>query len=159
MRVGIGVDAHRFAVERPLVIGGLTLEYELGLAGHSDADVLCHAIGDALLGAAGLGDLGTWFPSEDKWEGVSSLVLLDEIRSAVAGAGWRVVNVDATVIAEAPKLAPHITDMTTNIARAIGVQPDIVSIKATTTDGMGFTGRGEGIASIAVASLERASDG
>lgn len=159
MRVGIGVDAHRFAVERPLVIGGLTLEYELGLAGHSDADVLCHAIGDALLGAAGLGDLGTWFPSEDKWEGVSSLVLLDEIRSAVAGAGWRVVNVDATVIAEAPKLAPHITDMTTNIARAIGVQPDIVSIKATTTDGMGFTGRGEGIASIAVASLERSSDG
>ncbi|MFP5351982.1 MAG: 2-C-methyl-D-erythritol 2,4-cyclodiphosphate synthase [Actinomycetota bacterium] len=159
MRVGIGVDAHRFAVERPLVIGGLTLEYELGLAGHSDADVLCHAIGDALLGAAGLGDLGTWFPSEDKWEGVSSLVLLDEIRSAVAGAGWRVVNVDATVIAEAPKLAPHITDMTTNIARAIGVQPDIVSIKATTTDGMGFTGRGEGIASLAVASLERASDG
>ena len=159
MRVGVGVDAHRFAVDRPLVIGGVTIEHELGLAGHSDADVLSHAIGDALLGAAGLGDLGTWFPSEDKWEGVSSLVLLREIESAVIGAGWQIVNVDATVVAEAPKLAPHVDEMKTNIAGAIDVQPDLVSVKATTTDGMGFTGRGEGIASIAVASLERPSGG
>lgn len=159
MRVGIGFDAHRFAVERPLIIGGLEIEHELGLAGHSDADVLSHAIGDALLGAAGLGDLGTWFPSEDKWEGVSSLLLLKEIQSAVAGAGWRIANVDATVIAEAPKLAPHVTDMIGNIAHSLDVEPNIVSVKATTTDGMGFTGRGEGIASIAVASLERSSGG
>lgn len=159
MRVGVGVDAHRFAVDRPLVIGGVTIEHELGLSGHSDADVLSHAIGDALLGAAGLGDLGTWFPSEDKWEGVSSLVLLEEIRSAVGGAGWQIVNVDATVVAEAPKLAPHITEMTGNLARALGVELDIVSVKATTTDGIGFAGRGEGIASIAVASIERPAAG
>ena len=157
MRVGVGVDAHRFAVDRPLVIGGVTIEHELGLSGHSDADVLSHAIGDALLGAAGLGDLGAWFPSEDKWEGVSSLVLLREIESAVSGAGWQIINVDATVVAEAPKLAPHVSEMKTNIAGALDVQPDLVSVKATSTDGMGFTGRGEGIASIAVASLSRPS--
>lgn len=159
MRVGVGIDAHRFAVERRLIIGGVTIEHEMGLAGHSDADVLSHAIGDALLGAAGLGDLGTWFPSEDKWEGVSSLVLLREIHSAVAGAGWRIENVDATVIAEAPKLASYVAEMRVNLARAIDVQLELVSIKATTTDGLGFTGRGEGIASIAVASLERTAVG
>lgn len=159
MRVGVGVDAHRFAVDRPLVIGGVTIEHELGLAGHSDADVLSHAIGDALLGAAGLGDLGTWFPSEDKWEGVSSLVLLGEIRSAIEGAGWQIFNVDATVIAEAPRLSPYVAEMRTKICGALGVAPELVSIKATTTDGMGFTGRGEGIASIAVASVEHPAAG
>lgn len=155
MRVGIGADAHRFAVDRALIVGGVTIEHEMGLAGHSDADVLSHAIGDALLGAAGLGDLGQWFPSRDEWRDVSSLSLLREIRSAVEGAGWAVVNLDATVIAEAPRLASYISEMRDNISGALGLTPEMVSVKATSTDGMGFTGRGEGMASIAVASLER----
>lgn len=157
MRAGVGIDAHRFAVDRPLIIGGVTIEHEMGLAGHSDADVLSHAVADALLGAAGLGDLGRWFPSEDKWKGVSSLVLLAEVRAALVEAGWRIVNVDATVVAEVPRLSPHVSEMTSNVAAALSVERAAVSVKATTTDGMGFTGRGEGIASIAVASIERAA--
>jgi len=157
MRSGVGFDAHRFAPDRPLVIGGVTIEHHLGLSGHSDADVLSHAVGDALLGAAGLGDLGEWFPSDEKWKGVSSLTLLEDIARALRQAGWRIGNVDATVMAEAPRLAPHARAMREKIAGALGIAADLVSVKATTTDGMGFTGRGEGMACIAIASLESGS--
>lgn len=156
MRAGLGFDAHRFVGGRPLVLGGVTLEYERGLEGHSDADVLSHAIGDALLGAASLGDLGGWFPSEEKWRGVSSVLLLERIAGAVREAGWSIAHVDATVIAEAPRLSGHVSQMTENLAAALGIDTERVSVKATTTDGMGFTGAGEGIACMAVASLERA---
>ncbi len=159
MRAGIGFDAHRFQEGRTLVIGGVTIEHERGLHGHSDADVLSHAISDALLGAASLGDLGERFPSEDKWRGVSSLFLLEEIARAVRGADWRIANVDATVIAQAPRLAGDIPQMRENIAAALEVEVQQVSVKATTTDRMGFTGAGEGMACVAVASLERADGG
>ncbi|MDP9068493.1 MAG: 2-C-methyl-D-erythritol 2,4-cyclodiphosphate synthase [Actinomycetota bacterium] len=154
MRVGLGVDSHAFAPGRDLVIGGVVIPHEAGLAGHSDADVLCHAIGDALLGAAGLGDLGAMFPASDEWRGASSLSLLEHIAAAVAEAGRRVVNVDSTVIAQAPRLSPHTLEMATNVASALGVEPRIVSVKATTTDGLGFAGRGEGVAAMAVALVE-----
>jgi 2-C-methyl-D-erythritol 2,4-cyclodiphosphate synthase len=153
-RVGIGFDAHAFDQSRPLVLGGVTIPGHAGLAGHSDADVVSHAIGDALLGAAGMGDIGAMFPADDKWAGASSLDLLVEIARAVVEAGWSVVNVDATVVAEAPRLAPHVEAMRSGIANALGLSSDAVSVKATTTDRMGFTGRGEGIAALAVASIE-----
>lgn len=156
MRVGVGFDAHRFAPGRPLVIGGVSIEHDQGLSGHSDADVLSHAIGDALLGAAALGDLGEHFPSDERWRDASSLALLEEIAKLVAGAGWSVSNVDATVVAEAPRLNAYVGEMKAKIAGALGVAVDLVSVKATTTDGMGFTGTGEGIACYAVASLQSA---
>ena len=159
MRSGVGFDAHRFAPDRSLVIGGVTIEHHLGLSGHSDADVLSHAVGDALLGAAGLGDLGSRFPAEEKWKGISSLVLLEDIAGEVRQNGWRIANVDATVVAEAPRLASHVTAMRAKVAGALGIEADLVSVKATTTDGMGFTGRGEGIACIAIASLEPSGPG
>lgn len=159
MRAGIGFDAHRFVADRPLVLGGVTLEHERGLAGHSDADVLSHAIGDALLGAASLGDLGGWFPSEEKWRDVSSLLLLESIAGAVGEAGWSIAHVDATVIAESPRLSEHVPQMREKVAVALGIDAKVVSVKATTTDGMGFTGAGEGMACMAVASLERADGG
>lgn len=155
MRAGIGFDAHRFAADRPLVIGGVTIEHDRGLDGHSDADVLSHAIGDALLGAASLGDLGQRFPSEEKWRGVSSLLLLEEIARVVREVDWSIANVDATVIAQAPRLGGYVAQMREKLAAALGIQIEQVSVKATTTDGMGFTGAGEGMACIAVASLER----
>lgn len=154
MRVGLGVDSHAFAPGRELVIGGVVIPHDAGLAGHSDADVLCHAIGDALLGAAGLGDLGGMFPASDEWRDASSVSLLEHIAAAVAEAGHRVVNVDSTVIAQAPRLSPHTRAMATNIASALGVEPRAVSVKATTTDGLGFAGRGEGVAAMAVALVE-----
>ena len=155
MRAGTGYDAHRLVAGRPLLLGGVTVPYEYGLAGHSDGDVVLHAIIDALLGAAALGDIGSHFPSEDpKYEGVSSLSLLTEVRDLLAASGWHVRNVDATIIAEQPRLAPYIDQMRLTIGKSLGLEPEEVSIKATTTDGLGFTGRGEGIAAHAVASIE-----
>lgn len=153
-RVGIGYDVHAFDAARPLVLGGVTIPGHAGLAGHSDADVVAHAVGDALLGAAGMGDIGEMFPSEEKWRDASSIGLLDEIRQSLSSQGWSIVNVDATVVAEAPRLAPHTVEMTNQIAVALGIGFERVSVKATTSDGLGFTGRGEGIAALAVAMIE-----
>lgn len=154
MRVGTGFDVHSFAAARPLIIGGVTIRERDGLAGHSDADVLCHAIGDALLGAAGLGDLGSMFPSTDEWRDASGERLLRSISSRLADQGWRLINVDSTVIAQAPRLAEHLVPMIHNISEALGVTPGSVSVKATTTDRLGFIGRGEGIAAMASALIE-----
>ncbi len=151
MRVGVGFDAHRLAPGRPLILGGVEIPHERGLEGHSDADVLTHAIADALLGAAGLGDLGAVFPSEDpRWLGASSLDLLATVAGMLAGEYLGIGNVDAVVIAQQPSLAPYRDRMRSGLASALGVQVAAVSVKATTTDGMGFTGRGEGIAATAV---------
>lgn len=148
IRVGTGYDVHAFTDERPLVVGGVTIPYPRGLSGHSDADVLSHALIDALLGAAILGDLGTKFPATERWRDASSLDMLAETGSLVAAAGWKVQNVDATIIAEAPKMSGYREDMRANLARALGIDEASVSVKATTTDGLGFTGRGEGIAAL-----------
>jgi len=154
-RAGIGYDIHRRAEGRPLVLGGVRFESPWGLAGHSDADVLCHAIGDALLGAAALGDLGDHFPPGDAaWKDASSLDLLARIAALLAGRGARIVNVDAMVVAEAPKLAPAREAMRAHIARALGIELAQVSVKATTNEGLGALGRGEGIAAWAVAMVE-----
>jgi 2-C-methyl-D-erythritol 2,4-cyclodiphosphate synthase len=156
MRVGFGYDIHRVAAGRPLVLGGVRFESEWGLEGHSDADVLLHAIGDALLGAAGLGDLGTHFPPGDtKWKDASSLDLLARIRVLLEGANATVANVDAMVVAEAPKLAPHRAEMCANIGRALAIPADRVSVKATTNEQLGALGRHEGLAAMAVALVER----
>jgi 2-C-methyl-D-erythritol 2,4-cyclodiphosphate synthase len=148
-QVGIGYDSHRFEAGRPLVLGGVRIEHERGLAGHSDADVLTHAVIDALLGAAGGGDIGTLFPDEDeRWRDADSIDLL---RTVVGTLGGRVVNIDATLVCEAPRLAPHRAEMERILAEATSAR---VSVKATTNEGMGWIGRGEGIACIAVASLD-----
>lgn len=154
MRVGLGFDAHAFADGRALVVGGVVIPHDRGLHGHSDADVLCHAVGDAVLGAAGLGDLGAMFPASDEWKGASSLSMLAAIARALEDAARRVLSVDTTVIAQAPRMAPHAGSMRRNIATALAMDERAVSVKATSTDGMGFTGRGEGIAAIAVALVE-----
>jgi 2-C-methyl-D-erythritol 2,4-cyclodiphosphate synthase len=154
IRVGVGVDAHAFVDGRPLVLGGVVIPHDRGLQGHSDADVVSHAVGDALLGAAGLGDIGALFPETDEWSDASSIDLLSKIVARLESNGWTVVNVDATVVARAPKLAPHRDEMSKRIANAINVEPGAVSVKATTTDGLGFTGRGEGVACMAVALIE-----
>ncbi len=151
----MGFDAHRFDETRPLVLGGVTIPDHAGLSGHSDADVLSHAVADALLGAAQLGDLGDHFPNDARWKDRSSLEILQETSRLVQAEGWTITSVDATVIAEAPQLAPYREQMRANVAKAIGVQQGGFSVKATTTDGMGFTGRGEGIASLVVAALFR----
>lgn len=156
IRVGIGCDAHAFDPDRRLVLGGLTIPDSPGLAGHSDADVLCHAIADALLGAACLGDLGDRFPDDERWRDASSVEILEQAGTAVGEAGWRVANVDATVVARAPRLSPYRREMALNIAAALHIEVGAVSVKATTTDGLGFTGRNEGIAAVAVAALHRA---
>jgi 2-C-methyl-D-erythritol 2,4-cyclodiphosphate synthase len=155
MRIGQGFDVHALVPGRRLVIGGVHVPYHLGLEGHSDADVLLHAICDALLGAAGLGDIGRHFPdSESRYAGADSRALLREVAKKVGARGLRVVNVDATVIAQAPRMAPHFEAMTGNIAADLGVAPGDVNLKATTSEGLGFTGRGEGIAAMAIALLE-----
>lgn len=155
MRVGIGYDVHRLVPERALILGGVRIEYELGLLGHSDADVLCHAVMDALLGAAGLPDIGRLFPDNDPaYAGADSLQLLAQVAERVRGAGFSVGNVDGVIVAQRPKLAPYIDQMRENIARALGVDSGAVGVKATTTEGLGFAGSGEGIASYAVALLE-----
>jgi 2-C-methyl-D-erythritol 2,4-cyclodiphosphate synthase len=154
IRIGNGFDVHRLVAGRKLIIGGVELPYERGLLGHSDADVLIHAVCDALLGAAGLGDIGTHFPDTDqRFKGVSSVMLLGEVRRLLAEKGFRVHNIDATIVAEKPKMAPHIPAMVANVAGAAGADPGAVNIKATTTEGLGFTGRGEGIAAYAVCTL------
>jgi 2-C-methyl-D-erythritol 2,4-cyclodiphosphate synthase len=156
VRVGLGYDAHRLVPGRPLVLGGVALPYHLGLLGHSDADVLTHAIGDALLGAAGAGDLGSHFPDTDPaYKDISSLVLLEKIVEIVRRRGLAPVNVDATVVAQAPRLAPHIPEMRAKLAQVLGLAPEDVNIKATTTEQMGFAGRGEGIAAYAVVLLAK----
>jgi 2-C-methyl-D-erythritol 2,4-cyclodiphosphate synthase len=157
MRVGIGVDAHAFAAGRRLILGGVEIAHEHGLQGHSDADVVCHAATDAILGAAGLEDIGHLFPPDDAaYEGASSLALLGEAWERVRGGGWELVNLDAVVILEAPRLAPHRDAMRAAVAGALGVEPARVTVRATTTDGLGFPGRGEGAACHAVALLRRA---
>ena len=152
VRMGIGYDVHRLVTGRKLILGGVTFEGDRGLEGHSDADVLCHAIGDALLGALAMGDLGTHFPpSDEKWKDASSIELLKMIRAMLEGRGAQVVNVDASVVCEEPKLAPKRDEMVMNVAQALKVGADQVSIKATTNEKLGFAGRGEGIAAMAVA--------
>ena len=155
-RVGTGFDVHRLTEGRPLILGGVEIPWEKGLDGHSDADVLVHAIMDALLGAAGMGDIGKLFPDTDpEYEGISSLLLLQKVAEHLEDAFYRVGNVDATVMAQRPKLQPHVEQMRENIAECLGVDPGRISVKATTTEGLGFTGREEGIAAEAVASIYR----
>jgi 2-C-methyl-D-erythritol 2,4-cyclodiphosphate synthase len=157
LRVGIGVDAHAFSEDARLVLGGVELPGEAGLAGHSDGDVIAHALVDALLGAAGLGDIGAFFPSGDpRWEGVSSLLLLERAYKAVREAGFELVNADCVLVGERPRIADRRREMEERLAAALGVEPGRLSVRATTTDGLGFTGRGEGLAAHAVALLSRA---
>ena len=156
LRIGIGYDVHRVQAGRPLLLGGVRFESDWGLVGHSDADVLLHAIGDALLGAAGLGDLGEHFPpGNPKWRDASSLDLLALIAERLADRRATVVNIDATLIAESPRLAPHRAAMCANIARALGIEPGRVSVKATTNETLGAVGRREGLAAMAVALIDR----
>ena len=154
MRIGMGYDVHRFAEDRKLIIGGVDIPYEKGLDGHSDADVLLHAISDALLGAAALGDIGKHFPDTDpEYEGADSLKLLSLVGEMLEEEFYMIENIDATIIAQAPKMRPYIDEMRENIASALGIDISQVSVKATTEEGLGFTGRGEGIASQAICML------
>ena len=158
LRIGNGYDIHRLVPGRPLILGGVTLEHPagLGLDGHSDADVLVHAIMDALLGALSLGDIGQHFPPEDdRWKGADSLVLLEQVVALVRDRGWQVVNLDSVVVAERPKLKPHIPMMRAAIAARLGLEPEAVGVKATTNERLGPTGREEGIACHAVALLQK----
>ena len=151
VRVGLGIDFHRFAPDRALVLGGVTIPHDLGLLGHSDADVLTHAICDGLLGAAGLGDIGVQFPdTEERYRGISSLRLLGEVLSKLHNRGLRPIHVDATVIAEKPKLIPHIEAMRAALAEVLGIAPDRIGLKATTSERMGALGREEGMGAMAV---------
>ena len=156
LRIGTGYDVHALVAGRPLVIGGVTIPHALGLAGHSDADVLLHAIADALLGALALGDLGAHFPDSDpRYQGADSRTLLRHVAGLIQQAGWEVGNLDSTVIAQAPRLAPFVMTMRYNIAEVLGVDPAQISVKATTTERLGFAGREEGIAAEAVVLLRR----
>jgi 2-C-methyl-D-erythritol 2,4-cyclodiphosphate synthase len=156
IRIGSGYDVHAFAPNRPLTLGGVSIPYEYGLAGHSDADAVIHAVVDALLGAAALGDIGTHFPSNDpRWKDQPSAVFLDYTRDLLSQHQWRIGNIDATVVAERPRLSPHIQAMRAHLAEHLHLALDQVSVKATTTDGLGFAGRREGIACYAVALIER----
>ena len=156
MRIGHGYDVHRLVEGRELILGGVNIPYEKGLLGHSDADVLTHAVMDALLGAAALGDIGKHFPDTDPaYKGADSLKLAEHVAALLANQGYRIGNVDATVIAQAPKLAPHIPFMKQNLARALGCDEDQINVKATTEEHLGFTGEGLGIAAHAVCLIER----
>ncbi|MCA3140588.1 MAG: 2-C-methyl-D-erythritol 2,4-cyclodiphosphate synthase [Betaproteobacteria bacterium] len=156
LRVGQGFDVHALVPGRPLVIGGVTIDHPRGLLGHSDADVLLHALTDALLGAAALGDIGRHFPDTDPaWAGADSRALLRHACELVRAAGWRVANADCTIIAQAPRMAPHVVAMVANIAADLRLAPHEVNVKAKTTERLGFTGRGEGIAAEAVVLLRR----
>jgi 2-C-methyl-D-erythritol 2,4-cyclodiphosphate synthase len=153
---GIGWDSHRLVEGRPLILGGVTIPFDRGLAGHSDADVLTHAVIDALLGAAGLGDIGEHFPdTETRWAGADSLELLRAVVGLVAGARHAIAHVDTTVVMERPKLAPHKAEIRASLAAALGVDVERVNVKASTGEGMGFVGRGEGVAALAVVTLAR----
>lgn len=154
LRIGHGYDVHRLVTGRPLILGGVTIPYEQGLLGHSDADVLAHAVMDALLGAAALGDIGGMFPdSDERWRDADSLHLLERVTARLAENGWAIGNVDATVLAQAPRLAPHIPEMRRRLAAAMDINVTQVSVKATTEEHLGFTGAGEGMACHAVALL------
>jgi len=156
MRIGHGFDVHRLVPDRPLIIGGVTIPWPLGLLGHSDADVLLHAICDAILGALGAGDIGKHFPDTDPaYQGIDSRRLLEHVMGLAAQQGYRVGNLDATVVAQQPKLAPHIPAMVGQIAKACRVETGRINVKATTTEQLGYTGRGEGIAAHAVVLMER----
>lgn len=161
LRIGNGYDVHAFSpaeAGRPLMIGGVAIPHERGLAGHSDADVLIHALVDALLGAAALGDIGAYFPSsDDRWRDAPSSDFLTHTAALLRERGWRIVNVDATVVAERPRLGPHIATIRARLALALGLAEDQINIKGKTTDGLGFTGRQEGIACYAVALIEQSS--
>lgn len=159
MRVGTGYDVHRLVEGRKCIIGGVDIPYEKGLDGHSDADVLLHAIMDALLGAAALGDIGKWFPDTDEeWKGADSLKLTKRVGEILTENGFLIENIDSTIIAQAPKMRPHIDTMRENIAGALGLEVDQVSVKATTEEHLGFTGRGEGISAQAVCLLTSPRD-
>ena len=154
MRIGQGYDVHRLVAERPLILGGIEIPYEKGLLGHSDADVLLHAISDALLGAAALGDIGAHFPDSDPaYRGADSAELLRAVGDLIRAAGYEIGNIDSTVVCQAPKLAPHIASMRARIAEVLALPTEVVSVKASTEEHMGFTGRGEGIAAHAVCLL------
>ena len=154
-RIGNGYDVHRLIKGRKLILGGVDIPHGLGLDGHSDADVLCHALCDSLLGASGAGDLGKYFPDTDnKWKGVSSLVLLEKSGELVAERGFQISNIDTTIVAQQPKIGPHIESMTINISETLKIDPTQINIKATTTERLGFAGREEGIAAYAVALLQ-----
>jgi 2-C-methyl-D-erythritol 2,4-cyclodiphosphate synthase len=158
-RVGIGYDVHRLVSGRPLILGGVQIPFATGLVGHSDADVLLHAITDALLGAAALGDIGAYFPPTDaQWKDADSRELLRVAVGHLRAAGWSTINIDATVVCEAPKLLPHVEAMRASIAEAVGISATCVSVKGKTSEGLGFTGRGEGIAAHVVALIEQHSE-
>jgi 2-C-methyl-D-erythritol 2,4-cyclodiphosphate synthase len=155
VRIGHGYDAHRLVQERKLILGGVDIPYQKGLLGHSDADVLIHCIMDALLGAAAVGDIGKLFPDSDtKFKGISSMLLLKEVNNNLRLKGYKIVNIDSTIVAQEPKLAPYIANMRANIAEILDIDINDVNVKATTTEGLGFTGTGEGIAAHAVALIE-----
>ncbi len=159
MRIGHGYDVHRLVEGRKLILGGVDVPYELGLDGHSDADVLLHAVMDALLGAAAMGDIGGLFPDNDpKYKGIDSMLLLEEVVTRISGKGYRLGNLDVTMIAQRPKLKPHIPQMIENLARALGADPSRINVKATTEEHLGFTGRGEGMSCHAVCLLEERED-
>ncbi|MFQ7000179.1 MAG: 2-C-methyl-D-erythritol 2,4-cyclodiphosphate synthase [Clostridium sp.] len=156
MRIGMGYDVHKLVPERKLILGGVTIPYELGLLGHSDADVLLHAIMDSLLGAATLGDIGKHFPdTDDKFKGISSIKLLTEVGKLISEKGYKIENIDATIIAQKPKMAPHIPLMRENIASALNIELDKINVKATTEEGLGFTGEGKGISSQSICLLTK----
>jgi 2-C-methyl-D-erythritol 2,4-cyclodiphosphate synthase len=156
MRVGLGYDSHRFVEGRRLILGGVEIDHPLGLEGHSDADAVAHAVTDAVLGAAGLGDIGRHFPPTDaQWRGADSIELLRRVGNLVAEQNYQVVNVDVTVVCEAPKLAPHADAMRHTLAGALGIAPRLVSVKGKSNEGMGWIGRGEGIAAMAVVLVDR----
>ncbi|MDO5361128.1 MAG: 2-C-methyl-D-erythritol 2,4-cyclodiphosphate synthase [Eubacteriales bacterium] len=155
MRVGMGYDVHRLTEDRDLILGGVKIPWEKGLLGHSDADVLIHAVMDALLGAAALGDIGKHFPDTDPaYKGISSILLLERVTKLLREKGYEIGNIDATIIAQKPKMAPHIAQMKENMSKAMGIDSSRLNIKATTEEGLGFTGREEGIASQAICLLE-----
>jgi 2-C-methyl-D-erythritol 2,4-cyclodiphosphate synthase len=156
IRIGNGYDIHRLGPDRDLILGGIKIDHELGLEGHSDADVLTHAIMDAMLGALSLGDIGHYFPPTDpQWKGADSLKLLEQVNQLLRDRGWRVSNIDSVVVAERPKLKPHITAMRDRLAGVLGIEPDRVGVKATTNEKLGPTGREEGICAYAVALIEQ----
>ena len=156
MRIGLGYDVHKLTENRELILGGISIPYEKGLLGHSDADVLTHAIMDAMLGALALGDIGKHFPdTDDKYKGISSIKLLKEVNELIKNKGYKVSNLDAIIIAQKPKMAPYIEEMRKNISSSLNIAIDDVSIKATTEEGLGFTGNGEGISSQAICLLEK----
>ncbi|MEL6787326.1 MAG: 2-C-methyl-D-erythritol 2,4-cyclodiphosphate synthase [Cyanobacteria bacterium J06607_15] len=159
IRIGNGYDIHQLAADRPLILGGIKIPHTLGLLGHSDADVLTHAIMDALLGALGLGDIGHYFPPSDpKWKGADSMLLLEQVISIIQSQGWQIGNVDSTVVAEQPKLKPHLKSMRSSLARTMEIEPEQISVKATTNEKLGPVGREEGICAYAVVLLIRQSD-